>query len=244
MEGIHLKVYAHRGSSGTHPENTIAAFRAAAVLPIHGIEFDVHLTKDGELVVIHDETIDRTSNGKGFIKDMTLKELKKYDFGKWFSSKFKGEAIPTLREALYVFKDTHHHINIELKSDIFPYEGMEYKVLEMLKDYRLEDRVVISSFNHEMVKNFKKLAPQIETAILFMEVMIAPYKYASLVGADALHAFFPTAFRPMGKESIVSGLQLRVFTVNEVTYADMLKAVGVHAIFTDYPEKMYQHLNG
>lgn len=156
MGGLHLKVYAHRGSSGTHPENTIAAFRAAAVLPVYGVEFDVHMTKDGELVVIHDESIDRTSNGKGFIKDMTLAELKHYDVGKGFSPKFKGETIPTLREVLYVFKDTHHHLNIELKSDIFPYDGMEQKVLQMLKDYRLEERVVISSFNHEMVRNFKK----------------------------------------------------------------------------------------
>lgn len=237
-----MKVYAHRGSSGTHPENTIAAFKATAKLPIHGVEFDVHMTKDGELVVIHDETINRTSNGTGFVKDMTLAELKKYDFGKGFS-KYKGESLPTLREVLYVFKDTHHHLNIELKSDIFPYEGMEQKVLEMLKEYRLGSRVVISSFNHEMVKSFKELAPQIETAILFMEVMIAPHKYAEWVGADALHAFFPTVLRPMGKAAMESGKELRVFTVNEEAYVDMLRDAGVHAIFTDYPEKMYNYLN-
>lgn len=238
-----MKIYAHRGCSGTYPENTIAAFKAAAQLPIHGVEFDVHLTKDGELVVIHDESINRTSNGQGFVKDLTLKELKAYDYGKWFSPNFKGETIPTLREALYVYKDTHHHINIELKSDIFPYEGMEQKVLEMLKAYRLEDRVVISSFNHEMVRSVKRLAPHMETAILFMEVMIAPYEYAKVVSADALHAFFPTALRKMGKEIIASGGQLRVFTVNEELYADMLQVAGVHAIFTDFPEKMYNHLN-
>ena len=79
-----MKIYAHRGSSGTHPENTIAAFKAAAKLPVHGVEFDIHMT-DQELVVIHDETIDRTSNGTGFIKDMTLAELKEFDFGSWFS---------------------------------------------------------------------------------------------------------------------------------------------------------------
>ncbi|SES01622.1 glycerophosphodiester phosphodiesterase [Psychrobacillus sp. OK032] len=238
-----MKIYAHRGCSGTFPENTIAAFKAAARLPIHGVEFDVHMTKDGELVVIHDESINRTSNGSGFIKDMTLKEIQNYDFGIWFSNNFKGEKVPTLREVLYVFKDTHHHINIELKSDVFPYVGMEQKVLEMLKQYRLEDRVVISSFNHEMIQNVKKQAPHIETAILFMEVMVAPHEYAQIVGADALHAFFPTALRKMGKEVIASGKQLRVFTVNEETYADMLHAVGVHAIFTDYPQEMYNYLN-
>ena len=238
-----MKVYAHRGSSGTHPENTVAAFRAAAGLPVHGVEFDVHMTKDGELVVIHDETINRTSNGTGFIKDMTLEELKGYDFGSWFSPKFKGESIPTLREVLYVFKDTKHHINIELKSDVFPYEGMERKVLEMLKEYRLENRVVISSFNHEMIRSFKQLAPHIEVAILFMEVMVEPQEYAKVVGADALHVFLPAALRPMGQEAVASGRKVRVFTVNEEKFADMLKEVGVDAVFTDYPEKMFHYLN-
>ncbi|WP_391207220.1 glycerophosphodiester phosphodiesterase [Psychrobacillus sp. L4] len=238
-----MKIYAHRGSAGTHPENTIASFKATAKFPVHGVEFDVHMTKDGELVVIHDESIDRTSNGHGYVKDKTLAELKGYDFGGWFSTKYKGEKIPTLREVLYVFKDTRHHLNIELKSDVFPYVGMEDKVLQMLKEYRLESRVVISSFNHEMVKNFKMLAPQIETAILFMEVMIKPDEYASIVGADALHAFFPTAFRAMGKEAIASGRQFRVFTVNDEIYADKLQEIGVDAIFTDFPEKMYQFLN-
>jgi glycerophosphoryl diester phosphodiesterase len=237
-----MKIYAHRGSSGTHPENTVAAFKEAASLQIHGVEFDVHMTKDEELVVVHDESINRTSNGQGFVKDMTLMELKEYDFGEWFTSDFKGEKIPTLREVLYIFKDTHHHINIELKSDVFPYEGMEQKVIQMLEEYRLEDRVVISSFNHEMVQQVKKLAPHIETAILFMEVMIAPHEYAEVVGADALHAFFPTVLRPMGREAVASGKQVRVFTVNDEQYADMLKEIGVHGIFTDFPEKMYNYL--
>lgn len=237
-----MKIYAHRGSSGTHPENTIAAFKATAKLPVHGVEFDVHMTKDHELVVIHDETINRTSNGTGFIKDLTLAELKKFDFGSWYSPKFKQETIPTLREVLYVFKDTHHHLNIELKSDVFPYEGMEQAVLQMLNDYRLETRVVISSFNHEMVRNFKQLAPSIETAVLFMEVMIEPHIYAEKVGADALHAFFPTVLRPMGVEAIASGKNVRVFTVNEEKYTDLLKQVGVDAIFTDYPERMWKYL--
>ena len=128
-----MDIYAHRGSSGTHPENTLAAFREAARLPIYGVEFDVHLTKDGELVVIHDETIDRTSNGKGFVKDMTLAELRSFDFGSWFSDEFRGEPIPTLHEVLEVFSETSHHLNIELKSDIFPYEGMAEKVVAMVQ---------------------------------------------------------------------------------------------------------------
>ena len=125
-----MKIYAHRGSSGTHPENTFAAFLDAAKLPIHGIEFDVHMTKDGELVVIHDEKIDRTSNGTGFVKDMTLAELRNYDFGSWFSYQFKGELIPTVYEVLQIFSETTHHLNIELKSDVINYPGMTEKVFD------------------------------------------------------------------------------------------------------------------
>ena len=140
-----MKVYAHRGSSGTHPENTLAAFLDAAKLPIHGIEFDVHMTKDGELVIIHDEKIDRTSNGKGYVKDKTLAELRNYDFGSWFSPRFKGERIPTLEEVLDIYSDTSHLLNIELKSDVINYPGMTKKVLDIVSNLNLDQRIVISS---------------------------------------------------------------------------------------------------
>ena len=93
-----MKIYAHRGASGTHPEETLVGFEEAARLAIHGVELDVHLSKDGELVVIDDETIDRTSNGVGYVKDLTLAELRAYDFGSWFNEDFAGESIPTLEE--------------------------------------------------------------------------------------------------------------------------------------------------
>lgn len=107
-----MQIYAHRGSSGLYPENTLAAFLDAAQLQITGIELDVHLTKDHELVVIHDEMINRTSNGQGFVKDLTVDELKTYDFGIRFSKAFQGEKIPLLAEVLEIFSETNHLINI------------------------------------------------------------------------------------------------------------------------------------
>ena len=136
-----MDIYAHRGSSGTHPENTIAAFTEAARLPVHGVEFDVHLTKDNELVVIHDETIDRTSNRTGFVKDMTLAELKSFDFGSWFSPNFNGQTIPTLYEVLQLFAHTTHHLNIELKS--FRILSQIYSVLNLLYE----------SYKHRSINN-------------------------------------------------------------------------------------------
>lgn len=237
-----MKIYAHRGSSGTHPENTIAAFEAAAKLPIFGVELDVHLTKDGELVVIHDESIDRTSSGTGYVKDLTLTELRTYDYGSWFSSEFANESIPTLKEVLNIFKDTSHHINIELKSDIFPYEGLGGKVLYEIETLGIADRVVVSSFDHEAIREFKKSAPHVEVAMLTMEVLVDAYDYARFIPADALHIFLPSAMRKMTKEALLKGSIIRVFTVNEIEHAQAMFEVGVHAIFTDYPEKMMEFL--
>lgn len=238
-----MKIIAHRGASGNFPENTIAAFKEAARLPVFGVEFDVHMTADGELVVIHDETVDRTSSGSGYVKDMTLKELKKYDFGSWFAPEFQGETIPTLPEVFDVFDATDHKLNIELKSDIFPYEGMVEKVLDLIAERELESRVIISSFDHTAILSVKQLNPQIETAALFMEVLVHPLNYLHKIPADALHILFPAAIRPSITEVITSGMPVRTFTVNEENYAILLKQAGVQAIFTDYPEKMHFFLS-
>ncbi|MFJ7934577.1 glycerophosphodiester phosphodiesterase [Sporosarcina sp. NPDC096371] len=237
-----MNIYAHRGSSGTHPENTIAAFQEAARLPIHGVEFDVHLTKDGKLVVIHDETIDRTSNGTGYVKDMTLAQLKAFDFGSWFSPDFRGQSIPTLHEVLQVFAETTHHLNIELKSDIFPYEGMAEKVVGIIGELELDARVVLSSFDHGAIRNVKQLAPHLETAALFMEVLVDPLDYVRAIPADALHLFFPSALRPSIRQVLETDAIVRTFTVNEIQYARVLQDIGVTAIFTDFPEKIMMDL--
>lgn len=237
-----MNIFAHRGASGTFPENTIAAFKEASYLPVHGVEFDVHMTADNELVVIHDEKINRTSDGKGYVKDMTLEELKKFDFGSWYSTDFKGETIPTLQEVLDVFGNTDHVLNIELKSDIFPYEGMVEKVITMVTDMQMESRIVLSSFDHGAIQLAKKLAPSIETGALFMEVLVNPVDYIRSIPADALHLLFPAAIRPSMREVFESGIPVRTFTVNDENYAKMLQQAGVEAIFTDYPEKMYSLL--
>ena len=238
-----MDIYAHRGSSGTHPENTLASFKEAAGLPVFGVEFDVHMTKDGELVIIHDETIDRTSNGNGYVKDMTLAELRTYDYGTWFSLEFQGEVIPTLDEVLEVFSETTHHLNIELKSDIFPYEGMAEKVIELVHAKGLDTRVIITSFDHETIRLVKHLAPHLETAALFMEVLVDPHIYIRSIPADALHITLPAALRSFTKKVIEEGIPVRVFTVNEETHVDLLRNTKVHAIFTDFPGKMHAYLS-
>jgi len=233
-----LDIYAHRGSSGTHPENTIVAFKEAARLPVYGVEFDVHLTKDKKLVIIHDEAIDRTSNGSGFVKDMTLEELRTYDFGGWFSEEFSGEQIPTLEEVLELYLETGHHLNIELKSDVFRYEGMEELVLDLVSEMKMGDQVLISSFNHEVIQNVKKLNPNLETAALCMKTPVDPLNYVRNLPSNGLHLYLPEAVKSAVHEAIEDGGIVRVFTVNRKDHLEKLHEIGVHAIFTDFPEKM------
>lgn len=236
-----MKIYAHRGCSGTHPENTLAALKAAAELPVDGVEIDVHLTKDGEIVVIHDEKINRTTDGKGYVKDMTLAELRKFDCGSWFSEKWKGERIPTLDEVLEVFKETTHRINIEIKSDIFPYDSLVNKVVDLAEKKEMSDRIIISSFNHEDIQKVCR-DTTMESAILTSQIFVDVYDYARIIGTTRVHLSLPAAFRKMTTDALRKGAIVYVYTVNSTEYANELQKIGVHGIFTDYPERMLNEL--
>lgn len=235
-----MKIYAHRGYSAKYPENTLAAFQAAADLPIDGVEFDVHLTKDRQVVVIHDESINRTSNGVGYVKDMTLLELREYDYGSWFSEEFVGAKIPTLAEVLNVFRGTDLRVNIELKSDIFAYAGLEELVLQEVEALEMMDQVVISSFDHEAVARIAQLAPSVENAALFFNTILDVAAYQEKLPAKALHVSLPSAVRRPVREAIEKGSVVRVWTVNEVEHAALIVGTGVEALFTDEPEKMLE----
>ena len=233
-----MKIYAHRGYSAKYPENTLAAFQAAADLSIDGVEFDVHLTKDRKLVVIHDESINRTSTGKGYVKDMTLQALREFDYGSWFGKEFVGETIPTLAEVLNIFCGKNLRVNIELKSDIFTYPGLEELVLREVEALGMQAQVLISSFDHEAVARVGKLSPNIENAALFVNTILNLVEYQEKLPAKALHVSLPSALRRPVIEAIEKGSVVRVWTVNDVEQAKLLVNSGVDAIFTDEPEKL------
>lgn len=233
-----MKIFAHRGSSGTYPENTSIAFQNAAKLPIAGVELDVQLTKDGEIVVIHDETIDRTSNGQGFVKDMTFEQLQTYDFGIKFAKKFAGEKIPLLADVLDLYASTDHIINIELKTNVIRYEGIEKKVVALIREKALENRVIISSFNHDSLRVVKEIDPSLQTAALTMKEIQDSFHFLQKLGANALHISNRKIRKPATRKLIAQGVLVRVFTINKPRQARRLKKVGVDAIFTDFPKKM------
>lgn len=226
-------IFAHRGSSGTRPENTMPAFEEAVRSGADGIEFDVQMTSDGELVVIHDENVDRTTNGKGKIIDHSLTQLRKLDAGSWFSPAFGKEPIPTLDEVLSFLRHIPIQINIELKNDRIEYQGIEQKMIAKVREYGINDRVILSSFNHKSVALLHQLAPETETAILVMHGWIDPKRR----GAAGIHCPINLSLKPIAREAMLKGIAVRAFTANEEEDIAQICRHNVSAVFSDFPEK-------
>ena len=215
------QVWAHRGASAYAPENTLEAFRLAAEMGADGVELDVQLSRDGELVVAHDETIDRVSNGTGYIKDYTLAQLKKLSFNRLFPN-FKDARIPTLKEVYELLKPAGLTVNVELKTGIILYPEIEEKVLALTVSMGMEDRVIYSSFCHPSLVRLKELDSGLKTGLLY---------------SDALH---PALYHMQDPQLIPAarrqGLAVNVWTVNEEPHMEMLMQQKVDAIITNRPD--------
>ena len=237
------KIFGHRGFSGNYPENTMLAFRKAVELGADGIELDVHLTKDNVIVICHDELIDRTSNGKGYIKDYTYEELCRFDFYGRFEGKFEFQKIPTLREYFDLVKPVDGFMtNIELKTGVFEYPGIENAVIDMIKEYNLSDRIILSSFNHYTILRCREIAPEIKTGFLTESWIIDMWDYAKKYGVECVHphyAFLTQEYLPKMKEA---GLEVNTWTVNEYEDIKRLSAMGVDILIGNYPDRMIEVL--
>lgn len=229
-------VWAHRGASGYAPENTLAAFQKAVDLGADGVELDIQLTKDDQIVVIHDETIDRTSDGKGWVKDYTLEELRAFNYNRT-KPEYKHADIPTMREVFELLKPTGLFINIEIKTGVVFYEKIEEKILALTKEMGMEDRVCYSSFNHYTVTRIHELKPDAEVGFLYADGPINMPSYGVKHGVNALHpALYNLQYDGFVKECKEKGLKLNVWTVNERPYMEMCCQYGVDAIITNYPD--------
>jgi glycerophosphoryl diester phosphodiesterase len=229
-------ILAHRGASILAPENTAASFQLAIDMGVDGVEFDVQMTKDEELVIIHDEKVDRTTNGKGYIKDFTLQEMKALDAGMSFSEKYKGEKILTLEEALEIVKECDM-INIELKNGLIQYPDLEKKVISIVRSYKLDKKVLLSSFNHYSIHKISKIAPDIMTGILYGEILYNPWDYARYVGSNAINPHYLCISGEIIKQSHKNGIKVHVYTVNNEEDITKMINEGVDTIITDYPER-------
>lgn len=234
--------FAHRGASAVCPENTMAAFRKSLTLGATGIETDVQMTKDGGLVLIHDEELNRTTDGTGYIKDKTLQEVLEVDAGSWLGAEFKGEKIPTLEDLLDLLQGRDTILNIELKNGLFLYPGMEEKVIATVRDFHMSERVILSSFNHYSLAYCKSIAPDILTGILYGEGLYRPWDYAASLKADALHATHYAVLPEFVAEATKHGIDYHPFTVNDPERMKYLIAAGVAGIITDYPDLLAELL--
>lgn len=235
-------IFAHRGASGTRPENTMSAFRRAVELGATGIETDVQLSADGEPVLIHDETLSRTAGASGWVGDKTYAELRTLDAGSWYHPEFMGERIPHLDELLHLAKETGVLVNIELKNTVCAYPGLEEKVVAAVRAQGLEKQTIFSSFNHYSLALCKKLAPEIRTGVLYMEGLYRPWDYAKSLGADALHAYDPAVTAEWIHEAKAEGVDYHPFTVNDEARLDALIEMGTAGIITDHPDRVVRLL--
>ncbi len=230
-------VWAHRGASAYAPENTLAAFQLAADLKADGVELDVQLTKDGELVVIHDETLDRVSGVSAWVKDLTCKELKKYNVNQKFPQ-FGPQYVPTLEEVYTLLKPTGLSVNVELKTGIIHYPDIEKKVLELEKEMEMQGRIVYSSFNHYSIRRIRSMKPDVETGMLYQDGIIGAVEYARhTVQADAVHPpLYHVQDPEFFEECRRSRLKIHVWTVNEKAHMRYLCENLADAIITNDPK--------
>ncbi|MCR2820339.1 glycerophosphodiester phosphodiesterase [Lederbergia panacisoli] len=231
-------ILAHRGSAGTHPENTMESFLAAEHFGADGIELDVHLTLDGDIAVIHDITVDRTTDGTGRVTDFAMEELKKLKANYHYKHFFKKTArIPSLREVFEWMKGNQLICNIELKNNDLPYEGLEEKVIALIKEFRYENRIVISSFNHYSLVYIVNNWPEIETAPLYSDLLYRPWEYAFSLNSKGIHPKLKSISDTIIKTTMENGIAVRPYTVNKERDIKRLLQINCSAIITDFPEK-------
>jgi len=214
-----FKKIAHRGYSAEYPENTLKAFDEAINAGADMIELDIHLTSDGEIVVIHDDYIDRTSNGSGKVKDMTLDALKKFNY----SYTFKGEnEIPLLSEVIELVKG-RAEINIEIKNLPLQYLLIEEKVIALLKKMNFSDKVIVSSFDHHSLLKVKELSPSIRRGILYDAVWLTFEQEIEFLQPFSIHPNVDVFFKQDFDFATKNGIKIYPWVAKDKATVDFFK---------------------
>lgn len=232
--GVPLNV-AHRGASALAPENTMAAFERGFELGADALELDLHVTRDGELVVIHDDTLDRTTDGHGPVHEKTLVELKRLDAGRWFGEGFAGEAIPTLTEVLRCFAG-RIPLALEVKAGSAFFPGIEERVITALRQHSAIEHAAIASFDHYALRRLKEIEPALRTAALLVGRPVSVSAVAGSCKADALALESSLITTTEVEACRAAGLQLVVWVVNDPKRMVHFIDLGVDGIITDRPD--------
>ena len=228
-------IYGHRGASAYAPENTLEAFRLAMEMGADGVELDVHLSKDGELMVIHDLDLDRTTGFHGKVCDYTLAQLKELDACNGMES-FRGVKIPTLKEVYELLKPYGAMVNIEIKTTECFYPGIEEKLLELEKEMGMEGKTVYSSFNHYTIARLRQLDPQAQLGLLYMSGLYEPWNYAKQVGAQYIHPIYFNLMLPgLAQGCHENGIGINAWTVDDPQMIGLCLQGGANVI-TNKPD--------
>ncbi len=244
--------FAHRGASHDAPQNTLAAFRLAREMGADGVELDVQVSKDGEAVVIHNFTVDATTDGQGAVQDKTLAELKELDAGSWFDApsinsgrrRFAGQRIPTLQE---VIVEVGHQLllNIELKAKALGSGGLVAEVVRLIEDHNLVHRAMVSSFNPFALRQVKRLNPGISTGILYyfdLPGHLVRSLFMSLAGTDALNPEKRLVTREYMAWAKGRGYRVNAWTADEPVEMKRLITLDVDSIITNRPDVLREVL--
>ena len=227
---------AHRGASGYAPENTLAAFRRAVAQGATFIETDLHLTRDAHFIAVHDETVNRTTNGQGAVHQMTLAEVRRLDAGSWFASEFMSERVPTLEEILDFSKKNDVVFYLELKPNGF--WGGEHALVSALRNATEIARSVVISFDPAILASLRKIEPTLMTGLLHDGSMDNPFEKALEIGARQLVVRGDLVTPSVIQQARKQDLQVVCWTVNSPAHMRMLVSGGVDGIMTDYPDRL------
>ena len=231
-----MLLIAHRGASGYAPENTLAAFRKAVAMGLSFIETDLQLSRDARFVAIHDDTVNRTTNGQGSVHDLTLAELRRLDAGSWFGSSFVGERIPTLEEILEFAK--RHDIVFYLELKPGGSWGGEHALIGALRESGEFARVVVISFDSALVAAVRRVEPTLLTGLLSDGQIEKPIEKALEIGARQLVIRGDLVTPAMIVEAKRNDLQVICWTVNHPAHMRLLASAGVAGIMSDYPDRL------
>lgn len=227
----------HRGAAGHAPENTLVSFRKAVEFGVDGVEFDIHRTADGHLVVIHDPLLGRTTNGTGAIREQSLAYLQSLDAGSWKGEQFAGERVPTLAEVAEA-TGPNCKLFIELKAGSLHYPGIEADLVREIHRLGIAGRAQVSSFDHQALQRLRQLDADLPTAMLFECNLVDPVGVARTCGVNALHPLYYWVTPELMKAAKLAGLAVHTWTVNDLPTMAALRAAGVDGIMSDFPDRL------
>jgi glycerophosphoryl diester phosphodiesterase len=236
--GVRPLNFGHRGAPKVAPENTLASFQEARELGADGVELDVMLCADGEVVISHDFSVERTTNGHGRVRELTLAQLKALDAGSWFAAQFAAERIPTLREVVQ-WAGEDMLLNIELKSMSIRADGLEEKVIGIIREHRIEHRTVVSSFNPFALRRVKKMVPDMHTGLLYsgdLPIFLRRAWLRPLARPGALHPPYQMVSDAYLLWARRRGYRVNVWTPDETPEMERLIAQKIDMIITNRPD--------